>query len=403
MRCTGSAAAGGVNATFSSPDVANAGDGGGEIALRQARAVRIRVQTLTHASGTADASSLLVTKLDSEQPPPNTAQLTDGQSLPDDGCPHQMMFREAFGDLRDVAGELQAILPAELYALLDVSTLRQQSETFLDSEERADMYGDALYEIDIAGERGYIYFLFEHRSTGQRIAVLRLLSYMTRIWRQLEDEQPLPPIIPVLFHHDARGWRDPTRLGQLLSPLALSPAMERFTPDFEVLLDDLAHVDNQQLKSRTLSSFCKLAFWLLRDGRNSGKILADLDDWAEEFTNVANEENAVDAQIRLFKYIARITSNEECRSIKRRILSLTQAPSTEKAMISHAEVLERQGIAKGKAEGRQEDILGVLEARKLPVTAEQRDRIRSCADLETLARWVRRAVTAQSTSELFED
>ena len=80
-------------------------------------------------------------------------------------------------------------------------------------------------------------------------------------------------------------------------------------------------------------------------------------------------------------------------------------------MISHAEVLERQGIAKGlaeglvqgKAEGQQEGILGVLEARELPVTAEQRDRIRSCADLETLARWVRRAATAQSTSELFED
>jgi hypothetical protein len=45
----------------------------------------------------------------------------------------------------------------------------------------------------------------------------------------------------------------------------------------------------------------------------------------------------------------------------------------------------------------------VLDARGLDVTDAQRERVLACSDLDTLARWHRRAVTVASADALFED
>jgi hypothetical protein len=47
-------------------------------------------------------------------------------------------------------------------------------------------------------------------------------------------------------------------------------------------------------------------------------------------------------------------------------------------------------------------VLEFLEARGLSVTAAQRERILGTKDLETLARWIRRAATVASADALFE-
>lgn len=58
--------------------------------------------------------------------------------------------------------------------------------------------------------------------------------------------------------------------------------------------------------------------------------------------------------------------------------------------------------AEGEAIGRSGDIVIILEARGLPVSDEARERITHCTDLDTLDRWIRRAVTATSAEELFD-
>jgi hypothetical protein len=60
-----------------------------------------------------------------------------------------------------------------------------------------------------------------------------------------------------------------------------------------------------------------------------------------------------------------------------------------------------EGSEKGMAEGRAADILMILETRGLDIAAADRDRITSCADLAQLQDWVKHAVTARTTSELF--
>jgi hypothetical protein len=60
-----------------------------------------------------------------------------------------------------------------------------------------------------------------------------------------------------------------------------------------------------------------------------------------------------------------------------------------------------RGKKEGKAEGEAESILLVLEARGLDVTDAERERITACTDLRQLKKWIRRAVTAEKTSDLF--
>jgi hypothetical protein len=61
-----------------------------------------------------------------------------------------------------------------------------------------------------------------------------------------------------------------------------------------------------------------------------------------------------------------------------------------------------EGRAEGEARGEARSVLTVLDARGLVVSAEQKERITACTDLELLGRWLRTAVTARSTEELFE-
>jgi hypothetical protein len=60
-----------------------------------------------------------------------------------------------------------------------------------------------------------------------------------------------------------------------------------------------------------------------------------------------------------------------------------------------------QGRAEGRVEGEARAVLGVLEARGIPVSDEARERITACTDLDELDAWVRRAVTVTSVDELF--
>ena len=82
-------------------------------------------------------------------------------------------------------------------------------------------------------------------------------------------------------------------------------------------------------------------------------------------------------------------------------------PASEGAMATVGERLLEEGARRGhaasKAEGKAEDILVILETRGLVVSADQRARILGCADLPTLDRWLRAAVTYAQVDALFAD
>lgn len=64
---------------------------------------------------------------------------------------------------------------------------------------------------------------------------------------------------------------------------------------------------------------------------------------------------------------------------------------------------EHEQYEKALADGKTQAILAVMAARSLPVSADQRSRLRACIDGATLDRLVTRAVSAASAAELLAD
>ncbi|MBL7498864.1 hypothetical protein I6A84_40520 [Frankia sp. CNm7] len=59
--------------------------------------------------------------------------------------------------------------------------------------------------------------------------------------------------------------------------------------------------------------------------------------------------------------------------------------------------------AKGKAEGKAEDLLTILEIRRVHVPDDARERIIACTDLDQLDIWLRRAVTATTLDDVIRE
>jgi hypothetical protein len=49
-----------------------------------------------------------------------------------------------------------------------------------------------------------------------------------------------------------------------------------------------------------------------------------------------------------------------------------------------------------------EDVLKIIDARAIDVTAEQRDHVSSCTDIAQLDQWFDSALTAQTATDIFK-
>lgn len=168
--------------------------------------------------------------------------------------PHDHFFREMWSD-RDLALDfLQNYLPASVLAMADLDTLEIQKDSFVEKRLR-DYFSDMLYRVALAGEPGYVYLLFEHKSHPERWIHLQHLEYMPQIWRLFLKQEKgrnrrLPIIVPMVFYHGGDNWSGKRRFAELFAgPVEkLSP----YLPDFESILFDFSPFSDQEIRGRVL-------------------------------------------------------------------------------------------------------------------------------------------------------
>jgi flagellar biosynthesis/type III secretory pathway protein FliH len=61
-----------------------------------------------------------------------------------------------------------------------------------------------------------------------------------------------------------------------------------------------------------------------------------------------------------------------------------------------------QGLEQGAARARAEDVLKIIDARAIAVTAEQRDQVSSSTDIVQLDQWFDSALTGQTAADIFK-
>jgi len=77
-------------------------------------------------------------------------------------------------------------------------------------------------------------------------------------------------------------------------------------PRSSLIIDDLAHLSNDDLKARSLGAFQKLALWLLRDARTPRQLLDNFDTWIATFAEAERAPAGIDAIATLLTYMFRV-------------------------------------------------------------------------------------------------
>lgn len=314
--------------------------------------------------------------------------------------PHDALCKAAFTSPEHAAALLRSILPPAIRDAIRWDTLAQVPGSFID-EDLDDNHTDLLFSAKLVGTDldAYIYLLFEHRSTPEHNLPRRMLGYLGLVWDEHGKQHggPLPIVIPILISHVPGGWTGPVSMQELFEPTPDSiPGLAKYVPHITMVVEDLAHLSNDELKQRALATFPKLALWLLRDARDADTLFANLAFWVETFREALRAPNGMDAVKQLLSYISWVCSDMHFHEFREKIRQ--QLPETEAATMTIAEELIQQGRTEGRIEVLSQLILQKFE--RLP--PGYRDRLASATE-EQLANYCRRLLEVDSLEAVFLD
>ncbi len=317
---------------------------------------------------------------------------------------HDTFFKRAFCVPEHAAGEIRSLLPPAVTSRMDLETLRLLPASFVDAQ-MAHRHADLLFRAMIDGEYAYLYFLFEHQSTPDHLMPFRVLTYILRIWDQLLREDPtrrtLPIIIPIIVHHGAQGWTAPRRLHECVAGLEAFPHLAPLVPDFELIVADLVHIDDEALRARPMGAFPKLALWALRDARSVERLLATVHEWGEEFRELKRQDPDEDDVGVVLRYILRAAGDLSYEVVRDKFIEVI--PEVEADMASAAEQLIQRGVARGLKEGRLAARALLTRQLQLRFGALGPDAEAAIAKgtPEQLGGWAERVITAETLEDVF--
>ena len=168
---------------------------------------------------------------------------------------HDKFIRWCFDHKDVLIAFCEWFLPPEVLALVDLSGIRVEKDSFIDDELK-ESFSDILVELPLkegiedAPRVAQIYLLIEHKSASERLSVFQVLRYMTRIWEREERNTKekagflFSPIFPVILHHGRTEFKEPLQFQELVASV---PGMEDLIPKFRPRLIDLNMISGDEL------------------------------------------------------------------------------------------------------------------------------------------------------------
>jgi predicted transposase/invertase (TIGR01784 family) len=321
--------------------------------------------------------------------------------------PHDALFKAAFEHPEHAEGLLRKILPAQLCAVVDWQTLTHEPGSFIDPL-LGDRHCDLLFSVRLRnGSQAYFHLLFEHQSTLDPDMPRRMLGYLMSFWDRYRKQSPdpLPVVIPILICHAPGGWTAPTSMQALFgAALADVPGLAEFVPHFRLLVEDLAHLSNDDLHELALAAFPTLALWLLRDARDPDKLFANLDHWADAFYDAVHAPSGMEALVQLLSYLSWVCTDEHyqqfCETIRKRL------PEAEDTVMTYAEKLieqgRKEGLENGLVQGQTRLLVKQLTLKFGDVPPAHQATITN-ATLEQLERYAARVLFVDTLAAVFEE
>ena len=115
--------------------------------------------------------------------------------------PHDAFFRLLMSEPKNIKAYTERILPKAVHTACRWTDLEIVQTDFID-EALNERRSDLLYRVPCGGGVIAIHILLEHQSTYDPSMPLRLLEYMTLIWRrELRLNSTLTQIVPLVLYH----------------------------------------------------------------------------------------------------------------------------------------------------------------------------------------------------------
>jgi predicted transposase/invertase (TIGR01784 family) len=318
------------------------------------------------------------------------------------GNVHDTLFKAAFSRVEHAASILRLLLPPDLVARIDWSTLALCSGSFVD-EALAERFTDLLFSAKVGGHPALLYLLFEHESSSEPLMAFRLLRYEVRAWDRWLNDNPnakrLPAIIPVVLHHSPAGWKAAVCFEDLLDvDEELLKTIAPYVPHFRFILDDISAVSDEQIRNRAITALGRLALWCFRHARTPEELIYGLGRWIDLVREVRRAPNGAAALAAIYRYIFSVN---ERLSAKEFVKLLSQAVGEEgrAEMASVAEQLREEGRREGVQLGQREMLLKLLRARFGELSAAAIALV-NAADVTELDLWLERALSASKLADV---
>ena len=264
--------------------------------------------------------------------------------------PHDRFFKAVLGDEKHAREFLELYLPQELVRQLDLNTLAITKDSFIEKELR-EYFSDLLYRVELKGQPAFIYLLFEHKSSPDKLTAFQVLRYMVKIWelvlKQGQFHTRLPIIVPLVIYHGRSPWNIDTGFKHLFH--VPDGYFEAYVPDFEYLLYDISHFTDEEIKGAVILKASLLTMkYVFRPelGKQLEKIFG-------LFKDLTLKETGLEYLETLLRYLVNATDTIKKDDIARAIQSI---PEGDKIMPTIAEQWKKEGFEEGIQQGIQQGI-----------------------------------------------
>ncbi|MEM7534716.1 MAG: Rpn family recombination-promoting nuclease/putative transposase [Chloroflexota bacterium] len=288
--------------------------------------------------------------------------------------PHDSFFRRVFSVLEHARQLIKGFLPSEMVAQMQLSTLIQLKETYMDEKLQQHMT-DMLFRVSLHIEpdepeqqpkSAEIYLLFDHKSHPESTIMEQFLRYMNERW-QYDRENGLKPrvIIPIVFYHGSEGWHVKRQFADTFEDI--DPMYHKFIPSFEYILINIGKTSDddimQLVNAGALQSGLLALKYIFNQGLES-KLIQILKPLQKAKLPMETLRPWLEAMLRYLSGIKNPVSDEALDQAVRTVFA-EEAEIMDTIFERLAERNRREGIVRGREEGivrgRAEGILEGIE------------------------------------------
>ncbi len=323
---------------------------------------------------------------------------------------HDHSYKHLFSHARMVEDLLKGFVREEWIDKLDFSSLERVNGSYVsdDLRERED---DVVWRVQWGEDWLYVYILLEFQSTVDQWMAVRIMTYIGLLYQdlirtgQLNKENRLPPVLPVVLYSGERKWTAATDIVQLVQDVP--GGLSRYRPRLQyLLLSERAYKDDEELQN--LNNLVAALFRLenSKDPQQLLDVVIHLLQW------LAGPEQ--DSLRRAFTvwfsrvlFPSRITetnkpSIEELDEVKTMLAERVKEWNRESMQRGMQKGMQK-GMQRGMQRGMQKGALNLL-ARQLeikfgPIAPEVMIRLEQ-ADEQQLLEWSEQILTASNISDI---